>query len=39
MFTKHVPFQTYAAPVRMTRVLKAVLRQDSNPEPGCVRKP
>ena len=39
MFTKHVQLQTFAAPVRMTRVKTVELRQDTNPDPGCVQKP
>jgi len=38
MFTKHAQLQTYAAPVSPTGVMKAELRQDTNPDPGCVRR-
>lgn len=39
MFTQYVQPQTFAAPVKMTRVLKAVLRPDTSTGSGCVRKP
>jgi len=39
MFTQHVQFQTYAAPVSPTGVMKAELRLDTNSSQGCVQKP
>ncbi len=38
MFAHLVQFQTYAAPVSPTGVMKAELRQDINPDLGCVRR-